>query len=128
MTKQYLILILSFTLAGCVDFDPFGTSTRTIIEPYEMLIWEDGATYYLSGPSHIEGGWGALDGTVNQIGWDKNIIIVLQNDDGQGAGWRIVDAKSTSVSKLYSDKEFRALLDLERFNVSTADQAWRKLQ
>ena len=111
-------------LSGC-DFDVFGSSTKDIIGSYELKQWEDFKTYYLYGPQDT--GWGAIDGTVDRIGWNIRYILVLQNDDGNGSGWRIIDSKTDIVSPLLTYPDVKANPNVSNINVQSAVVAWNSL-
>ena len=63
ITKHTIIAIFVMAgLAGCMDQDPFGLGTRDIQGAYQLERWEDGATYYLKGPSNLSHqAWGAIE-------------------------------------------------------------------
>lgn len=116
-------------LAGCMDQDPFGLSTRKIRGPYELEQWEDGTTYYLRGPSHLaHEAWGAIEGTVGRLGWSGDTILVWQNDCGSGAGWRVVDAKTRVISPLVSQERIDRDPMLAGIPIYTAADAWQRLR
>ena len=123
--KTLAITILALSIQGCVDFDLFGRSTKTVVGAYELKRWEDFKTYYLYGPQKTP--WGALDGTVDKIGWNEDFILVLQHDDGNGGGWRIIDAESETISKVYELSESEEREELKGIAVFTAATAWEKL-
>lgn len=124
MKNTFFIMLFTFLGLGC-DMDPFGQSTKTIISPYELKQWEDFETYYLFGPE--ETGWGTIDGTVKKIGWNKRYILVLQNDDGNGGGWRIIDTDTRTKSGLILDEDLKNYPEIEGIETYYAEAAWRKL-
>ena len=119
-----LLLILPSITAGC-DIEPFGLTTRTIISPYSLEIWEDGETYYLQGPPNI--GWGALEGTIGKIGWKEQYILTWQNDNGQGKGWRVIDTVSKRLSPILSDNELKLMQHLQNISPVPPKNAWDKI-
>lgn len=126
MKHLFLTTSLLSTLFGCVDFDFFGASTKTIIGEYQLKQWEDKETYYLYGPN--ESPWGAIDGTVLELGWNEQHILVLQNDDGNGGGWRIIDTTSNRISPLLTKGNILLRSnEMSDIKTVTADIAWGNL-
>jgi hypothetical protein len=122
-------LLALILLPGCMDQDPFGLSTRDIVGPYELRQWEDGKTYYLEGPSHMKGGGhGAIEGIVTKLGWDDNYILVYQNDDGKGGGWRIVEIKKRKISEIVDQARIDQDSALRGLIIYDASDAWNKLK
>jgi len=116
-------------LAGCMDQDPFGLSTRDIQGAYELEQWEDGSTYYLKGPSHLSHqAWGAIEGTVGKLGWSEDIILVWQNDCGTGEGWRMIDTKKNTISPIVGQDRIDGDPILSKIAVATAAEVWQKLK
>ena len=127
---RYLLSLLALiSLSSCMDQDPFGLSRRDIVGPYELHQWEDGKTYYLEGPSHIKGGGhGALEGVVTKLGWNDNHILVYQNDDGEGGGWRIVDVKKRMISEIVDQARVDQDSTFKGLTIYDASDAWNKLK
>ena len=125
---KHLMFIIALLLVGCMDQDPFGLSTRDIRGSYELEQWEDGITYYLRGPSHLEGGWGALEGMVEKIGWSDDYIFAFQTDCGSGSGWRIIDVKEGTVSEIKNYFEIEKVLESTGIDVHSPSTAWVKLK
>lgn len=126
----YLLSLLAvISLCSCMDQDPFGLSTRDIVGPYVLHQWEDGKTYYLEGPSHIKGGGhGAIEGIVTKLGWNANYILVYQNDDGQGGGWRIVDVQKRTISEIVDQARIDRDSTLKGLTIYDASEAWKQLK
>ena len=119
----------AFFAAGCMDQDPFGLSTRDIAGPYELEQWEDGVTYYIKGKSNVSNdAWGAIEGTVGQLGWTDDYIIVFQNECGAGEGWRIIDTKKKQVSPIVGKSRIDGDSTLAKIRVYPAADAWKKLK
>jgi hypothetical protein len=52
---------------------------------------------------------------------------VLQHDDGNGGGWRIIDTKSNSISPLLTKTQVEINLDVGGIKTYSASVAWHKL-
>lgn len=127
--RHLLFVLTLLLLCSCMDQDPFGLSTRDIVGPYELHQWEDGKTYYLEGPSHVKGnGHGAIEGIVTKLGWNNNYILVYQNDDGQGGGWRIVDVQKKTISEIIDQARIDQDAMLKGLTIYDASEAWKKLK
>ena len=127
--RLVLAVIVMFLNVGCMDQDPFGQSTRDIKGAYELEQWEDGATYYLKGPSALKHqSWGAIEGTVGRMGWSGDIILVWQNDCGSGAGWRVIDTKKEEISAIVNQDRIDQDPNLSKISISSAADAWQKLK
>lgn len=113
-----------------MDQDPFGLRRRDISEAYQLEQWEEnGVTYYIKGPSNISNdAWGAIEGTVGQLGWTDYHILVFQDDCGAGGGWRIIDTRTGQVSPIVSRSHIDADPMLKVIAVYPAADAWRKLK
>jgi hypothetical protein len=130
--KKLLLKLLSLLLfmlqLGCMDQDPFGQTTRDIIGSYELEQWEDGQTYYLKGPSKISNeAHGAIEGTVGEIGWNDNFILVWQNECGSGRGWRLINLKDNSVSELISKDDIENDSRAAGITTYPAKELWNDL-
>lgn len=105
LLKILTLLVFNLQLS-CTDQDPFGQSTRDVAGSYKLQQWEDGQTYYLKGPSKISNeAHGAIEGTVGEIGWNDDFILVWQNECGSGRGWRLINLSDNSVSILISKED-----------------------
>lgn len=125
--KRVLVTIsLLVSIFGCVDMDWLGGSTKTILGEYQLKQWEDKETYYLDGPNETP--WGAIDGTVLELGWNEQHILVLQNDDGNGGGWRVIDTYSNSISSLLTKTDILLMSkELSEIKTVSAATAWINL-
>ena len=125
--KHLLVTIsLLLTTFGCVDLDLFGTSTKTIIGEYQLKQWEDKETYYLYGPNETP--WGAIDGAVLELGWNERHILVHQNDEGNGGGWRIIDTSTNKISPLLAMSNILLRSnELSEIKTVSAGVAWGNL-
>ena len=112
-------------ISGC-HFDPFGLNSKTIVGSYSLEKWEDGVTYYLNGPGNNEG-WGVLEGTVKEIGWDEQYILVFQNDNCCGSGWRIVNSKTKTISPLIKANDVKRHSEINGLATFSASVAWSQL-
>jgi len=111
-----------------MDQDIFGLSKRTVIDGYELEIWEDNTTFYLQGPEGIQDHWGILEGTVGKIGWNRDRILVWQNECGQGEGWRVISTEDNTLSKIIPEAQVKADKTLKGIAVYNSKDAWRKLK
>jgi len=115
-------LILALLLTGCDS-----PASRSIGGGYRLEQWEDGVTYYLVEPGKEEGG-GAIDGTVEKIGWDKDRIIAWRKPiwEGNQAGWMVIDIRRHAVSGPISE-ELRTRTELRAISAMSPAIAWSKL-
>ena len=120
ITLITLLIVVIYCLYSLFD------SRKMINSSYSIERWEDGVTYYLLGP--FDGpGWGALEGTIDKIGWDENYILVWQNDDGQGSGWRVIDLKTNKLSPLIESSDLKHTPQINNIKILEAKVAWDKL-
>ena len=124
MKKFLLIPLLLVVVITCL-FALFD-SRKLINSSYSIERWEDGVTYYLLGPSDGPG-WGALKGTIEKIGWNAEYILVWQNDDGQGSGWRVIDLKTNKLSPLIESSDLKHTPQINNIKILEAKVAWDKL-
>ena len=106
--------------------DPFGLSKKTISGSFDLKQWEDGTTYYLYGSGNNDA-HGALEGTVNKLGWNKQYILVFQNDNCCGSGWRIINVKTKTISSLLDDNKIKLYPEVDGLIIYSAVEAWNKL-
>lgn len=126
MKKPFLAISLLITISACVDMDLFGASTRDIIGDYELKQWEDNETYYLLGPNETP--WGAIDGAVLELGWNEQYIVVLQKDNGNGGGWRVINVSTDVISRLQTKQEILSKSkELSEIKTVPAKFAWEKI-
>lgn len=92
--------------------------------------WEDGITFYLNAPGNTEqNGGGALEGTVQYIAWNKEIIAAKRYATFRGDpdGWMIINVKTKEISGLLSEAQFSELRSKTNLQVKTAGEAWSAL-
>ena len=120
MTKRIAIVAILVVLVGCSD-------TKPLPGGYELERWEDGVTFYITGPgdSNQDGG-GAIEGTVQRIAWNSRFIFAKRysNFRGDPDGWMRIDSESKKVSGPISDEEFEDLVKSQNLKVKTAQEAW----
>lgn len=114
-------------VAAC-DQDPFGATERRVAGDHRLNRWEDGTTYYLVGPGPAKSGGGAIEGTVERIGWCDSTIVVRRKAMIGQDGWMIVDVARGRVSGPLSDGEFREVAPCRRLQTYRADSAWDLLE
>ena len=132
MRTFYLSLLLLVTLNGCVDADPFGLRQRDIVGDYALKQWEDFTTYYLEDskkeyedfPDH-----GPIGGTVVQIGWDDDYIVIQRNAHFGGTidEWMIVDVSTKEVRGPFDWEELMLTEELGEIEIHKAADAWELL-
>lgn len=110
------------------DQDPFGVTERRVAGDYRLNRWEDGTTYYLVGPGPAESGGGAIEGTVQRIGWSDSLIVVRRRAMAGQDGWMIVEVGRGRVRGPLSDAEFQGHSVYARISTYRADSAWRHLE
>jgi hypothetical protein len=123
--RNILFTILAIALSGC-DSDPFGFRNVTIIAPYELEKWETGTHYYLVGPE--DKAYGVLEGTVGKIGWNQRYILVWQNGDGLGPGWRVIDSSNKTITPTLDQSIVDSLSHLKGISVKPPKEVWSQLQ
>jgi len=116
-------------LAGCMDQDPFGVTTRRIAGPYELKRWDEGPVqYFVQGGSRARFSDWAIDGAVLRIAWDEQHILVQREASaGRDTAWVVVDVVGRSVSGPLSESDARARSGLEPARAMPADSAWARL-
>lgn len=94
---------------------------------YLLERWEDGKTFYLWAPgdSRHEGG-GAIDGTVQRIAWNNELIVAERYSTFRGDpdGWMAIDVKSHKVAGPLSSAEFSDIQAKHHFVIRSASDAW----
>jgi hypothetical protein len=128
VTKPIVLLLTTALLAGCVDQDPLGLSSRGITNGYELERFE-GTLYYLVDETGLENGSGVLDGSVERLGWNDRYIVAWRRADSGGDpnGWMVVDAQERNVSGPISDAELAARPELRGIRPVLAHEAWARL-
>lgn len=124
-----LVITASMNLTAC-DQDPFGLSYREIANGIYLLRWEDGKTFYLQTKETLgSNGSGFLDGTVQNIGWNKNLILVEKHSSFQGdpSGWYVISISTKKVKGPLSEKEIKKISETKEIELVTAHSAWEKL-
>jgi hypothetical protein len=81
------------------DQDPFHLAERRIAGDYRLNRWEDGATYYLVTPSTREAPGGVIEGTVAQIGWTADQIIVWSKPLMGDSTWVVINVATGAVER-----------------------------
>jgi len=123
MTKLISIIAIFVAFAGCSD-------TNTLPGGYKLERWEDGVTFYITGPDNSnQDGGGAIEGTVQRIAWNSKLIFAERYSTFRGDpdGWMIIDVESKEVSGPISDVEVEGLIKSHNLQVKTAQEAWSAL-
>ena len=125
----YLSLILAVAVSACVDADPFDLSERDIVGDYELEQWEDFSTYYFEDTEREYADfpdYGPIGGTVVQIGWDEDFIIIQRKAHwgGQIDGWMLVDVASKQITGPVAWEKLMLNEALRDIKIYTAAQAW----
>jgi hypothetical protein len=124
-----LVITASITLTAC-DQDPFGLSYREIANGIYLQRWEDGKTFYLQTKETLgSNGSGFLDGTVQNIGWNKNLILVEKHSSFRGdpSGWYVISISTKKIKGPLSEKEIKQIPETKEIELVTAHTAWEKL-
>lgn len=122
-----LAAFLAFTLGGCSDaFSFFGC--RTIAQSFCLEQWEDGETYYLSGPIGQDR-QNIIEGTVTSIGWNERYILVRRfaNFRGDRDGWMVIDIDHKSMVGPLADDEIQKDARLHDITPRNPKNAWESL-
>jgi len=110
---------------GC-DVDVLHTSCRTISSNYCLEKFESG-TFYLVDKRHRDAPGGAIEGTVNEIGWTSTVIAAHRRalSSGDPNGWMIIALSDDSVTGPMTDDEFHKLYP--QIKTTEAHLAWASL-
>lgn len=122
----YKILLMAFFLLGVVGC----TDTKSLPGSYKLERWEDNKTYYLLGPSPLDGkGGGLIGGTVLRLAWSDAVIGVerFSTFRGDPDGWMIIDIKSGKIYGPISKSEFEIFRAKYQLQVKEVGQAWNEL-
>lgn len=116
-----------FTLSAC-DFALFSNS-RQLVGDYYLLQWEDFQTYYIEDKqkTFADQPGGAIDGTVLEIGWDSNTILINRKGVVGGDGWIAIDVNSRTILGPLKDFDKSANTKLSKIKTVTAQEAWTEL-
>lgn len=125
-------VLISMLLSAC-DQDPFHQSERKIAGDYYLQRWEDGKTYYIearNSPEKSDEGGGAINGTVEKIGWNADYILVKRRSTFQGDpnGWMLLSTKDTSVKGPYTDEAIAKMPEAAGMQFLDAATAWQNLR
>lgn len=127
-----LTLITVCFVACSYLYDP---SERKLAGGYYLQRWEDGKTYYIEkkGKSEKgEQGGGVINGTVEQIGWNADYILVRRRSTFRGDpdGWMVLQVKGRSevMKGPYNDEAMRQLPEGKGMRFMTPQEAWESLR
>ncbi len=131
MRSAFWILLISTlaVIAGC-DQDPFRAGYRKLAGDYELHQWEDGKTYYLEdrAAAAADGG-GVAAGTIDQIGWNAQFIVVSRQPTfvGDKSGWLIIDLQKKTARGPYTREELDARIELRDIKIREVGETWSQL-
>jgi hypothetical protein len=91
--------LIGVILIGCVDQDPFHLSERRIVGEYRLKQWEDFATYYLVTPATRASPGGVIEGTVAQVGWTPDKIVVRSKPLMGDSTWVVINVSSGAMER-----------------------------
>ena len=115
-------------LTAC-DVDLFGNDTREIAGPYALRHSDEAARYFIRGGSRHESSDWAVDGSVLQIGWDQQHILVQREAfAGADTAWVVVDVGARTVSGPLSEAAARRLPGIAALRAIPAADAWALLK
>lgn len=127
-SRVALVVVACVMLSGC-DIDPFNAGCRDIADTgYALCVWEDDKTYYLAAAGERVAGGGVLEGTVQSIGWNTNVIVASRHATfgGDPDGLMVVDLKSNALSGPFDAKEI--LRRYPTIDLAAPDKAWAGLK
>ena len=116
-----VVLLLAITACG---------NSKSLPGGFELLKWEDGKTFYLTGPGgKNQDGGGAIQGTVLELAWTGEVVAAKRYATFRGDpdGWMIIDTKTKQVSGPVPEEQFLALKAKHRLQVRSAADAWEML-
>jgi len=119
MIRIALALALLATLMGC------GGDLR-LPGGYLLEKWEGRSAFYLWAPDSRHEGGGAIDGTVQRIAWNDEVIVAERYSTFRGDpdGWMEIDIRSRKVAGPLSDAQFAHLQARHQFKILSASDAW----
>jgi hypothetical protein len=102
-----LAALLSASVPGCMDADPFRLAYRRIAGEYELFETEL-HDYYLTRDRHEFNGVGYIEGKVQKLGWTKDHIFARRYSSSRGDpdGWMIIYLRTDVMIGPISDEEF----------------------
>jgi len=106
MTTRRLIAAaaISFLLCGC------NPSHRQLSGGYYLERFDEGGTsYYVGAPGKALDGGGVFDGTVQEIGWNKDWILarVRRIYRGDPDGWYLLNVKTGQIAGPLQSSELK---------------------
>jgi hypothetical protein len=123
MNRYAFLATLTLLVTAC-------GSTKRLPGGYELERWEDGTTFYLNAPgNNTRSGGGAIEGTVQRIAWNKEIIAAERYATFRGDpdGWMIINVKTKDMTGPLSETQFSELRSKSNLQVKTAVEAWSGL-
>jgi hypothetical protein len=128
-----VVVALVMAVAAC-DIDPFGFDRRTIVGPYGLFVGE-GKFYLILDKWENNRPCGILDGSVTELGWNDQVILVNQETrscGGKPSGWMVINVKTgliePPVDSATLHAKFQTRPDLSRIQVMSARAAWDRLK
>jgi hypothetical protein len=115
--------LVGFILVGCVDQDPFRLAERRVVGDYHLKRWEDFTTYYLVTPATRGAPGGVIEGTVAQIGWTTDEIVVRSKPLMGDSTWVVINVATGAIERFTSAPPSTRAVAL-----APAAEAWAKLK
>jgi hypothetical protein len=119
---QWNLVGLMF-LIGCVDQDPFHAAERRVVGDYRLKRWEDFATFYLVTPPTRGAPGGVIEGTVAQIGWTADEIVVRSKPLMGDSTWIVINVATGAM-----ERSTNAPPSTRAVTLAPAAEAWAKLK
>ena len=118
-------IVLATVLSLACDQDPLRLSERQVVGRYNLKQWEDGTTFYLVDDSTRDGPGGAIDGTVERIGWTEDFTLVWRKGQMGADGWIVLDPEKGIVAGPSASINIAVP---PGFQILTAQEAWKALR
>ena len=106
------------------------SNSKSLPGGFELLKWEDGQTFYLTGPGRTnQDGGGTIQGTVLELAWNGEVIAAKRYATFRGNpdGWMIINTMTKQVFGPVSDEQFSTIKAKHRLQVRSALEAWEAL-
>jgi hypothetical protein len=102
------VAVLVFSIVVCSCRQDF----RSLPGGYSLERFDEGPTvYYVDAPGReAEPGGGAFDGIIQEIGWNKDLILarVKRLSAGDPDGWYVLNVKTREITGPFNAAQIRA--------------------
>jgi len=113
-----------------------GSPQKKVTGDYYLTQWEGGPSYYLDRRTKVEtqGDGGKVEGVIQRIGWNEDLIIVNRQGINPPAddNWVVIDVRKNEVQGGFSDEQFMNLKrenpSLAQIEIYSAEDAWETLK